>query len=220
MPTRQLSHIEQLAWFLSDDLPATFRRRDYAGARKLFQDWASCRYDLAWFHRADTYVALGSEIGAPAVVDFDDLEDIKILRALRARSLYGQQACSRREAGVAALALLREATAWRRLQKRIAGEVRIVVVTNSVDGRRLGARNVEVVPNTYPPDQSLPPPSGRDRSEPPDRSSALPPRGKGGRPGRVGGSTPACTHHQPRPPTITFQGDLTYAPNAEACMSS
>lgn len=180
VPARHVSASEHLRWFLSGDLPAVFRRRDYTRAREVFRAWAFSGYDLAWFHRADTYVALGTEVDAPAVVDFDDLEDVKILRALRARSLYGQRPGSRRQAGVTALELLREAAAWRRLQKRIARDVRTVVVTSSVDRRRLGAPNVEVVPNTYP-------------------------------------CKPPCKRRRSQPPTVTFQGDLTYAPNVEAC---
>ncbi|MDQ4129762.1 MAG: glycosyltransferase family 4 protein [Actinomycetota bacterium] len=165
--------------FLPGDLPTVFRRRDYTRAQEVFQAWAACAYDLAWFHRADTYVALGAEVHAPAVVDFDDLEDVKILRALRAGSLYGQWPPSRRQAGIVALELVREAAAWRRLQQRIAREVRTVVVTSAVDRRRLGARNVEVVPNTY--------------------------------------ARPTPRRPQSLHPTITFQGDMTYAPNVEAC---
>lgn len=182
VPTRQLSAMEEVRWFRSGDLPAIFHRRDYIRAREIFHGWASSHYDLAWFHRADTYVALGAEVDAPAVVDLDDLEDVKLLRALRAGSLYGQRLRSRRQACRAALELLGEATAWRRLQQRITREVRTVVVTNSIERRRLGAPNVEVVPNTCPPPSKL----------------------------------PCSRRHSPRP-TVTFQGNLTYAPNVEAC---
>lgn len=182
VPTRQLSATEQVRWFLSGDLPAVFRRRDYTQAREIFHGWASPGYDLTWFHRADTYVALGAEVDAPAVVDLDDLEDVKLLRALRAGSLDGQRPPSRRQACLTALQLLREAMAWRWLQQRITRDVRTVVVTNSIDRRRLGAPNVEVVPNTCPPP-----------------------------------SQNACDRLHPQRRTVTFQGDLTYPPNAEAC---
>ncbi|MDQ4130853.1 MAG: glycosyltransferase family 4 protein [Actinomycetota bacterium] len=179
VPTRPDPALEDHR-FLPGELPTVFRRRDYTRAKQVFQAWADCAYDLAWFHRADTYFALGPEVHAPAVVDFDDLEDVKILRALRAGSLYGQRLPARRQACLAALELLRQAAAWHRLQQRIAREVPTVVVTSTVDRRRLGAGNVEVVPNTYSP------------------------------------PTP-CTRRHPWHPTLTFQGDMTYAPNAEAC---
>jgi glycosyltransferase involved in cell wall biosynthesis len=177
VPDRYFSGFDCLRWFTCPDVPAIFHRRDYSGARESFRRWASSRYDLAWFHRADSYVALGSYIHAPAVVDLDDLEDVKLLRGLRAdRSSWSWRG------GLAALKLVREALQWRRLERQIAREVKTVVLCSSVDQRRLGVKNVEIIPNTY----------ARPLDAPDVYLSSS--------------ST-----------TITFQGDLSYAPNLDAC---
>ncbi|MGH2572646.1 MAG: hypothetical protein ACRDGU_04050, partial [Actinomycetota bacterium] len=67
-----------LGWLASSRLPVSVGLRDYSEVRSIFRAWARPRYDLAWIGRALCHAAIGDLVGAPTIVDFDDLEDYRI----------------------------------------------------------------------------------------------------------------------------------------------
>lgn len=130
--------------------PAAIRRQDDGAVRAAFSSWVDGRYDLAWFVRIESWLALGPLVDAPAVIDYDDLRDQLLLSRLG--STWPDPATmsspSRTVRRSAERALTRgEVRAWARLQLRVARDVRAVVVCSEQDRARLGAGNTVVVPN-------------------------------------------------------------------------
>src|SRR3989304_2008650 len=125
---------------------------DVRAPQQRFPAWLDGPYDLVWFHHVETHAVLGSQIDAPSVVDFDDLEDQK----LRAR-LAGGHEMGRPEQDArlwlrwaGRLQDERDRRLWQELQRSVAARVRSVVVCSDEDRRRLGAENCAVIPNGYP----------------------------------------------------------------------
>jgi glycosyltransferase involved in cell wall biosynthesis len=165
----------------------SIQTRNYSSLREAFLEWRRPAYDVTWFARTESFVALGKLVGSPAVVDLDDLEDRSIATRLRATSrdertrLQGNAGDS---GGPRAWASrLRAGTRlrrWRDLQRSIADSVDAVTVCSELDRVRLGAPNAVVIPNGYAPPAQ---PVGRIQ---------------------VGS-----------PPTIVFPGLFGYAPNLD-----
>jgi glycosyltransferase involved in cell wall biosynthesis len=134
-------------------LPLQFSGRDYAAAQDQFAAWARPGYDVLWFCRAGSYLALRPLIRGPIVVDLDDLEDEKISASLVAfgpaggSESLGPNIALRRWAS--AIQSAKDARLWRRLQAQIAAAADVVVVCSETDRRRLGAANATVIPNGY-----------------------------------------------------------------------
>jgi glycosyltransferase involved in cell wall biosynthesis len=161
--------------------------RDYASLREAFLEWIRPPYDVTWFARAESFVALGKAVASPAVVDLDDLEDRRIATRLRATSrdawlaLQGNRGeHSGPRAWTSRLRAGTKLRRWRDLERSIADSVDAVTVCSELDRIRLGAPNAIVIPNGYAPPAE---PVGHVR---------------------VGS-----------PPTIVFPGLFGYAPNLD-----
>jgi glycosyltransferase involved in cell wall biosynthesis len=130
--------------------PAAIRAQDDTSVRAAFSSWTSGRYELAWFVRLESWLALGPLVDAPAVIDYDDLRDQLLLSRLG--STWPDPPPSRSAAArarrAAELALTRgDVRSWARLQTSVARDVRAVVVCSEQDRARLGVANAAVVPN-------------------------------------------------------------------------
>ena len=118
--------------------------------RQAFRRFARPPYDLVWFSRAEPYLQLGRPRVGPTVVDFEDLEHVK-LQAMRAAILEQRpsglsQGLRRRiRAEVTAV----EARRWRRAIEGVARSADHLTACSELDARRLGAYHVTVVPNGY-----------------------------------------------------------------------
>jgi glycosyltransferase involved in cell wall biosynthesis len=150
-PAIKVRRIDRLLAAAPGGRPAAIRRQDDTAVRAAFSSWADGRYDLAWFVRIESWLALGSLVDAPSVIDYDDLRDQLLLSRLG--STWPDPATPSRSASatvrqVARRAVTRgEVRAWSRLQSRIARDVRAVVVCSEQDRGRLGVGNAVVVPN-------------------------------------------------------------------------
>jgi hypothetical protein len=158
-PPRRGSSGRRLAALARGGVPVTLDR-DYTGVRAAFAVWAGDRaYDLAWFHLAETYVALAPCLAAPAVVDLDVLEDHKGLQELDARRSPEAGSHGALRPWSKALAS-RKAGQWRALYRAVARAVPTVLVCSELDRGRLAAPNAMVVSNGYDPPER---PVGRVR---------------------------------------------------------
>lgn len=130
--------------------PRAVAWREWEGAAAALAEFAQPLYDLVWYVACGTWLGLGSVGGGPAVVDFNDLEDVK-LRTLRhmweLQREDGARAPLRRSLG----ALLDDVDErrWRRVELRIADSVEAVVLCSELDRERLGRPGAVVVPNSY-----------------------------------------------------------------------
>jgi glycosyltransferase involved in cell wall biosynthesis len=155
-PPSRYGGLRRVAWFTGSRLPLEVAMRDHSVVQSAFRGWARSRYDLAWFGRAENYFALGNLVGAPTVLDLDDLKDHWISGSLQApkgdNDLLG--------GGSPSTTLLHrwgwrvQATAnarrWRALQRRIVSSVDAVSVCSDLDARRIQVPNAVVIPNGYP----------------------------------------------------------------------
>ncbi|MEO7837333.1 MAG: glycosyltransferase family 4 protein, partial [Acidimicrobiales bacterium] len=148
-----LTKRRRLAWFARGGVPLELFGRDYRPARAAFGAWARESYDLAWFGDPEALVALGRQVRAPAIVDFDDLEDHTAWLKGHEVGAAGQQSALHRAGTWVADAerLLRHhknARLWRKLQERAVRSVAAVVVCSELDRTRFGRSSV-VIPNGY-----------------------------------------------------------------------
>jgi len=144
--------LRRVQWMIAGRAPRPLAVLDVREAQQRFAAWLDGPYDLVWFHHVETHAVLGSQIDAPSVVDFDDLEDQK----LHAR-LAGGHEMGRPERDIrlwfrwaGRLQDERDRRLWQELQRSVAARVRSVVVCSDEDRRRLGAANCAVIPNGYP----------------------------------------------------------------------
>jgi glycosyltransferase involved in cell wall biosynthesis len=125
-------------------LPWQAALQDWTGPRAEVARLATAGYDLVWFGALDHFVLLRDLLpGVPAVVDYDDVEPVKLRAylAVAPRDLRGR--LRRVKARV-------DAVAWRRFERLAARHAEAVVVCSDLDlARLLSARGV-AVPNTYP----------------------------------------------------------------------
>jgi glycosyltransferase involved in cell wall biosynthesis len=128
--------------------PRVVAIRDHAVARHELARRA--RYDLVWFCRAESLIAVAPVLDAPFVVDLDDLEAVKIRGACRLvdRDRTGPGAALRRRTET--LAMRWDARRWERMQREAVDTARVAVVASDEDRARLGIGGVAVVPNMYP----------------------------------------------------------------------
>jgi glycosyltransferase involved in cell wall biosynthesis len=137
------------AWLVAGKLPTELVRRDYTSMRAAFRTWAHHSYDLAWFMRVETFVAVGAFSGAPVIVDIDDLRDRIHLGWVEASKNGGSNDLRPARRSMNRIRHRRNANLWRRLQRRVASSVEAVVVCSEQDRLRLGVPNAFVVPNGY-----------------------------------------------------------------------
>jgi glycosyltransferase involved in cell wall biosynthesis len=154
--------VDRLATLVPGARPAAVRRFDPSAIRAAFGEVPVRPYDLAWFVRIESWLALGDLVNAPAIVDYDDLRDRPVGSRLPDSwpdPRRGTRAPDRVRAVLGRWYRAGDAAAWRRLQRRVATAVAAVVVCSDVDRERLGVVNAVVVPNGVdPPDR----PVGRD----------------------------------------------------------
>ena len=168
----------RVSWAIGGRLPLEIAGCDYSELLDLFTAWKHPNYDAIWCNRAVSYVALKAGLHGPTIVDLDDLEDQKLLRA---HGIEGDRDDAPLTHRWNAFRDRKNARLWGSLQRDIAASVDAVAVASEVDRTRLGVSNAVVIPNGF----------------------TAPERAIGKR--RTG-----------VPPTILFQGLLTYAPNVDA----
>jgi len=99
-------------------------------------------YDVAWYCPETAWFAAGgADLAIPAVVDIDNLYEVLLERW---RAAGGPEEEAAGEDGATD-----PIVAWRRCHEFVAERARYVTVCSELDRRRLGARNVAVVPNGY-----------------------------------------------------------------------
>lgn len=149
-PLRHLSITNRGAWLMSGRLPLSVLTLDFSRYRQLLREWADPSYDLLWYVKPQSYARFGDLYPASvSIVDFDDLENHKILGRLH--SMDAPQFTTPRE-WLQRIQLYREAQAWTRLQRSTARSVEIVTVCSQLDLQRLKAAriyNASVISNTY-----------------------------------------------------------------------
>jgi glycosyltransferase involved in cell wall biosynthesis len=130
-------------WVVSG-LPRAIAWIDWRDAGAALQRWAPAKYDLVWFGHCHAWAGIPRALGEATVVDFDNLEDEKLrsILALRDRSTV--------RARLGELLDRRDVARWRRLQLRVAGRSRTIVVCSEADRARAGVPNTAVVPNGFP----------------------------------------------------------------------
>ena len=177
------------------DMPRRVLGPDWEPVRAVLDDGryrGGPRYDLIWCSHVDSWWALQDRFGGvPAIVDFDNLENL----ALRLRRRVPPRFAPGDGAGAKVRTVARWAVSrgfdlvderrWDRLQRRCAEGSERVVVCSELDLQRAGVSNAVVVPN------GCAEPSGGDAVA--DRRSLR------------GGA-----------PTFLFVGALDYEPNTEA----
>jgi hypothetical protein len=109
--------------------------------RREVADWARCSYDPVAFLKPTLWRVLGDLVRGTVVIDFDDLEDMKLRHQAAHVAQDGDD-------DVAA-GLLREADAWERLQAQSYAAAAAVLVCSDDDARIVGGRAV-VHTNAYP----------------------------------------------------------------------
>jgi polysaccharide biosynthesis protein PslH len=120
--------------------------RPWSTARAELRRFAGAPYDLVWFGRAESFLALHDVVtGARVVVDFDDLEDQRLRHRLARHGAVGSRRRRWLRGAVDRIDLRR----WARAQRRVAATVDAVAVCSELDERRLGAANAFVLPNGY-----------------------------------------------------------------------
>jgi glycosyltransferase involved in cell wall biosynthesis len=155
VPTPEPRHTlaGRLWWLTAGSVPRILAGRDYSGVRSTFRAWKSDTYDMAWFYRVASYGALGHTVGAPAVVDIDDLDDYKDAARLAlpaARDDEEGRALSQRLRRTGArLQARKDVRLTRAFHARMAAAVDAVVVCSELDRRRVGTPNARVIPNGY-----------------------------------------------------------------------
>lgn len=149
-PMPRASVLVRAAWLAAGSLPSDLGWRDYGPVRREFRRHAEAAYDLVWFSRLESYAVFGDLVRGPAVVDVDDLEDMKIERfaALR-RGEPRPDAAPGAVRAVRRLVSGRNVRLWRRLQLATAARADAVVVCSDTDRERLAEPNVHVIPNGY-----------------------------------------------------------------------
>jgi len=119
-------------------------------AKAEFEKWVGDQYDFVWFSKVRTYVLLGQPKLGPTVIDFDDLEDQKLLARVDATNSADRFTISGFVHGAGARAQTRlNARRWAKLQTGVARAAGRVVVCSDLDRQRLGSANAAVVPNGY-----------------------------------------------------------------------
>jgi glycosyltransferase involved in cell wall biosynthesis len=153
------SKVERLRLWLTSGLPRSQLSADVSALDGSIRDWvADHTYDLVYFSHIHAWLLHGHLVDAPAVVDFDNLDDL-VIRAARTSRPSG--------AGWAGLAKwiamqpidLVDERRMARLQRRCAAEVEVVTLCSPLDARRSGLANAVTVGNGF--DRTSAPPASR-----------------------------------------------------------
>lgn len=133
----------------TSDLPRVLIRRDWSPAVAALEPWLRPSYDLAWFSHVPSYLAFGSVIDAPTVVDLDNLH---VSRSPQNRPLLPPRA-GRAAKPVSRIARLTDRVdlrRWQALDRQTARRVDAALVCSEIDREWLGDPRAVVVPNGYP----------------------------------------------------------------------
>ena len=175
-------------WIAASE-PRRLVRRDFSTARRLAPGLLSAPYDVTLFSHVDAWHATHDLVDGPAVLDFDNLEDLALrgLRRLGPRvdvgaSLQAKAIGYGRWAVTSVVNRIDEGR-WNAVQHRAAAAVDRVLVCSEMDIARSGCSNVSVMANGY----ELP-------WEPVDHDDP----------------------HDADKPTFTFVGVMGYPPNVDA----
>jgi polysaccharide biosynthesis protein PslH len=176
--------------WIGQGVPRRLLGPDWSDLRAAVSEGRLAAADLVWFSHVDTWWALADLFpGVPAVVDFDNLENLalRLRRKIPPRPSPGAGPAERARVtarwGLSRAMDLVDERRWERLQHRCAAAVERVVVCSRLDVERSGCPNAVVVPNG-----ASPPADPRS-----DRRSLV-----------------AAS------PTFLFVGALDYEPNTEA----
>ena len=145
-PSPRQDPARMLGW-LASSLPRAVLWHDWRRARVELVAWAESAYDVVWYSHLDPFMML-SAVEGPAIVDLDNLENLKLRaqRQLRRSSTAGR---------VSPPALLGQGVdlvdewRWSRCQRAAAARSARVVVCSELDRSRLGSGHVSVIPNGY-----------------------------------------------------------------------
>ncbi|UDY37679.1 glycosyltransferase [Dermatobacter hominis] len=148
---------EWLPDWLGADVPRRLLSLDWSALVASLAIWRD-RYDLVWYSHVDAWSPTHDLFGGtPAIVDFDNLENLsmRLRRRIPPRIDPGDGPKGR------AAALARWATSrgfdvvderrWDAVQRRVAADVDHVVVCSELDVARSGCANAVVVPNGAEP---------------------------------------------------------------------
>jgi glycosyltransferase involved in cell wall biosynthesis len=138
-----------LRW-LRTGWPRAVAWREWDGAAAALAAFARPPYDLVWYVACGTWLGLAGIGGGPAIVDFNDLEDVKLRTLRRMWELQrqdGAHSSARRSLGSRLDAI--DERRWRRVELRTVDSVEAVIVCSELDRQRLGRPEAVVVPNSY-----------------------------------------------------------------------
>lgn len=143
-------------------MPLGVPRQERGAVVGALEQFLTGRYDLVWCFGVRSWVLSGQPSFAPTVIDFDDLEDQKILARLSIPrpGRRGWLDAARSAAGRAFSEL--EVRRWRHLYRLAGRSAAATVVCSSLDAHRAragGVAKVDVVPNAY---RLMAPPVGRE----------------------------------------------------------
>jgi polysaccharide biosynthesis protein PslH len=136
---------KRTAWSISSDLPVWLYAYDLSRARDDFRRFRAEHYDVALFLSPICYAALGAEVRAPAILDWDDLMSVPEFRTLRPRQV------SRYRPGYLARAWFQrvDVMRWARYERWLIHSNCWLLVCKEADRLHLGGERTEVVPNGY-----------------------------------------------------------------------
>ena len=146
-PTR----VDRAVTLLPGTRPEAIRHLDVGSARREFTSLGTSRYDVAWFVRLESWLALGDLVDAPAVVDYDDLRDRPVGPRLTASWPAERRSDSWAHTAIRTRYRRADAAAWGRLQGRVASEVAAVVVCSELDRDHLAVGNARSCPTGSTP---------------------------------------------------------------------
>lgn len=142
-----------LGEWLGGDRPRRVLEFDWTEAHRELAAWGP-QVDLVWYSHIDAWVATSDLFaGVPAIVDFDNLENLMLrLRRRSGPQLAGSQAISERLGVIGRWGISRafdivDERRWTRLQQRCGAAVDRVVVCSELDAQRSGLGNAVVIPN-------------------------------------------------------------------------
>lgn len=141
-------------WLRSTD-PRRLLRRDFGEARRVLADLDMAAYDVTFFSHVDSWYRTYDLVPGPAILDFDNLEDLLMagIRRMGPAIHPGDSAAARaREAARWTIGSgfdLVDERRWRDVQLRAAATVDRVAVCSEIDIERSGCANAVELPNGY-----------------------------------------------------------------------
>ena len=148
-PTASQSWAKRVTWFLHRNLPLEVYLRDLGEVQQVFRRFVDSEYDLAWISRIENYVAFGSFLQCPTIVDLDDVTSVWLEGRFAARERDDPR--SGPVANLKKRQTRRNVKLWTTLQARVSASVKEVVVCSTADKLKLRFDNARVVPNGYEP---------------------------------------------------------------------